>query len=65
MPIGEISLDAQIDWAERTAKREREYWNRRAAENRANPAYAAAQIRLADAVVATLKQLAHGEAAGG
>jgi hypothetical protein len=60
-----ITLAEQLAWAERAAQRNRDYWNRRTAESRANPAYAAQQIRAGEAVVATLRQLAQDEAARG
>lgn len=59
MPMGEITLDEQLQFAEAAAARTKAYWNRALTEerSRANPVYAATEIRRADAVVATLRRL--------
>ena len=58
----EVDLVDQIRWAEGQLARTRNYWNAQLQQekSRANPAYAAQQIRAAEAVVETLKTLAQG-----
>lgn len=60
-----VSLDEQVRWAEGQLARTRNYWNAQLQQekSRANPAYAAQQIRAAEAVVDTLKRLAQGDLA--
>lgn len=62
-----VSLEDQVRFAEGQLARSRAYWNRQLQEekSRANPFYAAQQIRCAEAIVATLKQIAQGTLDGG
>lgn len=58
-----VPLEDQVRWAEGQLARTRNYWNAQLQQekSRANPAYAAQQIRAAEAVVDTLKRLAQGD----
>lgn len=61
----EIPLEDQVEWLRDAVARDRAYWQRRAAENRTHPSYAARRIRTAEAALRTLERVTSGDWSSG